>query len=564
MQVEGGAEVGAATFGRGKGGNLTINAKDIQLISSGLFASAESNSTGDAGNLTIKTNTLLVRDGAQVSVGTFSGGKGGNFTLDAKDVQLIGTSADGKFPSGLSTSAGLTSTGDAGDLTINTNTLLIKDGAQVNTGTFGSGKGGNLTVDAENIQLIGKSAVSPLVSGLFAQAEPDSTGDAGDLTINTNTLLVRDGAQVNAGTFGSGKGGNLTVNAENIQLISSGLFASAESKSTGDAGDLTINTNILLVKDGGQIGAGTFGAGEGGNLTVNAENIQLIGTNADNPEFPSALSTSAQPNSTGDAGDLTINTNSLLVQDGAAVSVQSVGTGTAGNMTVNARSIRLNNDALLTANTRSTKVDPNSEQATININSENLIMSRNSNIRTNATGENVIGGDININTNFLIGFENSDISANSANFRGGNVRVNAQGIFGIQFRDVASDNTSDITATGASSDLSGSVELITPEIDPNSGLVELPAISVDTEVAQGCYSPSYAQSKFAIAGRGGLPTNPKDILTPDVTQIDWVSLKPSNNNRSLPPVATKPTTSTPKRIVEATGAMLNLHSQTYC
>ncbi len=560
LQIEGGAEVGAATRGAGKGGNLTINAKDIQLISSNLFASAQSNSTGDTGNLTIKTNTLLVRDGAQVNVGTFSDGKGGNLTLDAKDVQLIGISTDG-FPSGLSTSAGLTSTGDAGDLLIQTNTLLVRDGAQVNAGTFGSGKGGNLIVDAKDIQLIGRSAVGPLVSGLFAQAEPDSTRDAGDLTINTNSLLVQDGAQVSAGTFGSGKGGNLTVNAENIQLISSGLFASAESNSTGDAGDLTINTNTLLVKDGAQIAAGTFGVGEGGDLTVNAENIQLIGTNADNPEFPSALSASAQLNSTGDAGDLMINTNSLLVQDGAAVSVQSLGTGTAGNMTVNARSIRLNNNALLTANTRSTKVDPDSEQATININSENLIMSRNSNIRTNAIGENVTGGNINIDTDFLIGFENSDISANSANFRGGNVLINAQGIFGIQFRDVASDNTSDITATGASSDLSGSVELITPEIDPNSGLVELPTISVDTEVAQGCYSPDYAQSKFAIAGRGGLPANPKDILTPDATQIDWVSLKPSNNNRSLPPVTTKATTSTPKRIVEATDAVLNAKGQ---
>ncbi|MEH2010886.1 hypothetical protein [Nostoc sp.] len=67
----------------------------------------------------------------------------------------------------------------------------------------------------------------------------------------------------------------------------------------------------------------------------------------------------------------------------------------------------------------------------------------------------------------------------------------------------------------------------------------MPTTPVDTEVAEGCYSPGYAQNRFVITGRGGLPFNPKDILTPDAVQIDWVSLKPRNNNRSLPPV-TKP------------------------
>ncbi|MBD2732161.1 hypothetical protein H6G96_39450 [Nostoc sp. FACHB-892] len=76
-----------------------------------------------------------------------------------------------------------------------------------------------------------------------------------------------------------------------------------------------------------------------------------------------------------------------------------------------------------------------------------------------------------------------------------------------------------------------------------------------------CYTPGYAQSSFVNVGRGGLPPNPKDILTPEATRIDWVSVKPSNKKRSLPPVSIKPTTSTPKRIVEATGVTLNVFGQ---
>jgi large exoprotein involved in heme utilization and adhesion len=49
-------------------------------------------------------------------------------------VEVIGTSADGQFPSGLFTQA--LGEGDAGNLTIATGRLLVRDGAQVSAGTF--------------------------------------------------------------------------------------------------------------------------------------------------------------------------------------------------------------------------------------------------------------------------------------------------------------------------------------------------------------------------------------------------------------------------------------------
>ncbi|NEQ19313.1 MAG: S-layer family protein [Microcoleus sp. SIO2G3] len=570
LRLEGGAQVGTGTFGEGKGGSLSVDAQDVQLIgesadgqySSGLFAVAAPNSTGNAGDLTIKTNTLLVRDGARVSASTFGAGKGGSLSVDAQDVQIIGTSADGRFPSRLSASATPNSTGNAGDLTIKTNTLLVRDGAQVSASTFGEGKGGSLSVDAQDVQIIGISANGQYPSVLSASTE--STGDAGDLTIKTNTLLVRDGAQVQTGTRrGAGNGGSLRVDAQDVQVIgetadgqfSSGLFASATPNSTGDAGDLTIKTNTLLVRDGAQVTAGTSGAGNGGSLSVDAQDVQLIGTSA-NRRTVSALGTSAAPNSTGDAGDLTIKTNTMLVQDGAGVIVESRGTGTAGNMTLNARSIRLDNNALFSANTRSALVDPNREQATININSQDLIITRNSNIRTNATGANVFGGNININADVLVGIDNSDITANSADFRGGNVTINTQGIFGIQFRDIASPQTSDITATGATRELPGNVQIIGPDVDPTTGLVELPTDFVDRSdaIAQGC--PAAEGNSFVVTGRGGLPPNPEQQLDDDAEWLDRRRLVVAQQTRHPTPdtptaYIKNPTSPTP--IIEASG-----------
>jgi filamentous hemagglutinin family protein len=569
LLVRDGAQVGTSTYGAGKAGNLTVKADSVQLIGistdgkfpSALGASSAPGETGAAGDLTINTRVLLVRDGAQALAATFGSGNGGSLNVNASEsVQLIGTSADGQFRSGLIT--GTRGTGEAGDLTINTRQLLLRDGAQVSADTFGTGKGGNLTVNAtDSVQMIGESTNGEFSSSLSARASSRVTGDAGDLTINTRQLLLRDGAQVDVGTFGAGKGGNLTVNAtDSVQVIGysadsqfpTGLFTQTTRNATGDAGDLTINTRQLLLQDGGQVSAGTFSAGKGGNLTVNADTMQLIGSAA-NGQFTSGLFTQTTRNATGDAGDLMINTRELLVRDGAGVFVRSLGTGNAGNLTVDARSIRLDNNATLTADTRSQLTDPNQEQATINLRVKDLLLlSRGSNITTNARGENVIGGNININTDFLVAVKDSDISANSANFRGGRVIINATGIFGTQFRD-APTRESDITATGASPEYRGNVEINTPDIDPNTGVINLPSVPVDTELAQGCNSPNYAQSSFIITGRGGLPPNPKDILTPDAVQVDWVTLNPEIDKNSRTNISTNPNTTPPAPIVEATG-----------
>ena len=410
--------------------------------------------------------------------------------------------------------------------------------------------------------MIGRSEDDIIASRLTARAGLNLTGDAGNLTIRTNTLLVRDGAQIDVATFGEGNGGDLTVEAQDIQLIGRsknfmagrGLFASAEENSTGNAGNLTVKTNTLLVRDGAQVVANTFSQGNGGILTVEAQKIQLIGRSGG---FSSGFFAQATENSTGDARDLNINTGILQVIDEAGINVFSEGTGAAGNLTINADSIRLNNNALLTADTRSNKVDSQREQATININSNDLIMRRGSNIQTNAMDENVQGGNINIDADVIAAFENSDISANSDDFRGGNVIINTQGLFGIQFRPQETD-FSDITATGASEDLSGNVEIINPDIAPNIALVNLPSIPVETEVAQGCTAgSSIAQSRFDIIGRGGLPHLPNHALSADAVEVDLVTLKPEVNKPAATNVSTKPNTSTPKKIVEATGWVRN-------
>ncbi|MFN6558721.1 MAG: filamentous hemagglutinin N-terminal domain-containing protein [Nostoc sp. ChiSLP01] len=527
-----GAQIDAETYGTGKGGFLNVTAKDIQLIGSssdGRFPSGlltSTYSTGDAGNLKIDTQQLLVRDGALINTSTSGTGKGGSLTVTANDVQLIGESSDGYLKSRLFTTAAIGITGDAGDLTINTQHLLVRDGAFVDASTEGTGKAGSLTVNAKDVQLIGVSSDGRSGSGLNTSAKLGSTGDAGDLTINTQQLLVRDGAQIGAATSGAGKGGSLTLNAKDVQLIGttadskfpSGFFTTAYIGATGDAGNLTINTQQLLVRDGAKISAGTQSAGKGGSLTLNAKDVQLIGRSADG-SFSSGLF--ASTDSTGDAGDLKISSEKLLVQDGAIITVSSLDKGIAGNLNINADFIRLNNNASVDANTQAVNTDPSKEQATITVRSQDLLLLRNSNITTNASGENVIGGNININTDVLVAFDNSDISANSTDFRGGQVTINAKGVLGTQFRDVPTPN-SDITATGANQQLNGTVQLNTPQQDPTNGLEELPLEVVDaSQLINQNFCAKRGNSSFTLVGRGGLPPSPNTVLNNNTVWEDW-------------------------------------------
>ncbi len=192
LSISDGGDITTRSSNLGHGGDLTINAKDYVEVLGGSPTGRSTISTstlgsGDAGSMRINAGRLSIRDGGLVSTSTLGKGKGGNLTVNAdRSVELIGTSIDGRFFSALAASAESRSSGNAGDLTITTSDLLVQDGAQVSTGTFDTGKGGNLFVNASNkVELIGISTNGRTISALGASAQTGSSGNAGNLTIET-------------------------------------------------------------------------------------------------------------------------------------------------------------------------------------------------------------------------------------------------------------------------------------------------------------------------------------------------------------------------------------------
>jgi filamentous hemagglutinin family protein len=561
LTVQGGAQVSASTFGSGRGVDLTVNAWQLVHLEgnsenfnlpSGVFARVQPGATGDGGTITINIRQLIIKQGAQISTDTLGAGRAGNLIVRASEsVQLEGRTLDNQA-SGLFAQVGLSATGNGGDLSIETGQMSILGGAQISTSGRSGGQGGNLTINARDSILV--SGTSPIAddfsrSNILVSAEPGATRDAGKLEINTGLLAVENGARISADNFGIAQGGTATINVRQ-----------------------------LLIQNGGEVRAGSLkspqgiaGGGAGGTLTVNAtDSVDVIGTgNLGGTTFPSTLFTQTQ--TSGNAGNLTITTDNLNVQNGAEVTVSSTGTGQAGNLTIQASTVRLDNAKLIGETTS------NADGGNITLNLRELLALRNtSRISTSAGTASARGngGNIKINAPFIVSApnNNSDITANAFSGRGGRVDIDATGIFYLVPRsreelvrllgttdpsklDPVNLLTNDITAISQENpSLSGTVIINTPDVDPSRGLLQLPSNLVDpsNQIAQGCTPKAGGgMGSFVATGRGGIPPSPTEPLTAETVNADWITLDEDNQTQRGGDAVTR--TDEPTEIVEAQG-----------
>ncbi|NJN87137.1 MAG: hypothetical protein HC881_13625, partial [Leptolyngbyaceae cyanobacterium SL_7_1] len=219
---------------------------------------------------------------------------------------------------------------------------------RVSSLTAGVGNAGNIAIDAGSIEIRGIDLLDSSASNISSQANPNSTGNGGDVTITSDRLLAQGGGFVSVATFGSGAAGDLLIfSRESIDLIGgnpltntdSGLFATVEAGATGAGGNLTAATGRLTVLNGATVSASTFGEGDAGILTLRSDTIELAGTGFDGNS--SNIAVQSNPGATGDAGNLTIDANGIGARDGGFISSSTFGSGNAGDSTIRARVIDL-------------------------------------------------------------------------------------------------------------------------------------------------------------------------------------------------------------------------------
>ncbi|BAZ40853.1 hypothetical protein NIES4101_68140 [Calothrix sp. NIES-4101] len=454
---------------------------------------------------------------------------------------------------------------NGGAITIEADRVRVLDGARLSTDVIGPlippltptiGNAGDIFVTArESLEIRGTNP-GQFSSGIASSIQFLGIGEAGNIKINAGQLALSNGGTITsaiagnliAANAGQGIAGDITIQANDVQVsdpifdpfsqATSGITVAIGSNATGQGGNINLNANSLRVLNGGQITSSTDGRGAAGNVNLQVNNITVEGISqplTDGRILPSTIT--AASTTTSDAGSVSLVVNQLNVLNNGQISVSNTGGGNAGNLLVNANQIKLERGGSLLSEVSA------GDRGNITLNTDVLLMRYGSHINTNATGT-ATGGNITINAPIIIGLENSDITANAIEGAGGNIDITTQGLFGLEFRDQLTLE-SDITASSQFG-VSGTVQINNFGVDPNSGLVELPANVTDPsqQIATGCADTS--SNSFIATGRGGIPQNPSQELRSDRT---WSDVRDISAFRQTQPVQAKIST-TPENPTE--------------
>ena len=280
-----GAYIAASTFG-GAGGDVTVNASNsVELDAAFIATGTGIGNAGNAGNLTINTSRFTARDNGILTTTSFGAGRGGDITINASElveiysgnpvpltaISDVASAFGGVFTSGLGT-------GDAGELRVSTRRLILGSGAALAASSFAGGDGGAITINAtESMELVGNTPDGQRVSAITSVTEPGSTGNGGILRINTDRLILRDGGRVSIRARGTGKAGDLYVVANSILMDNEGGLEGTSE--TGVGGNFDVRSLTLQMRRNSFISATALGTGDnanGGNITIDTDTLVAL------------------------------------------------------------------------------------------------------------------------------------------------------------------------------------------------------------------------------------------------------------------------------------------------
>jgi len=562
-----GAQLIASTSGQGDGGSVAINARDVSFdgggtvfftdgsrldVVSGIFNDVNELGVGRGGDIRIDTKMLRLTNGSELSSSTYGRGNAGDVIINAGETVTIAgfkEAGDRTLSSGIFSNVQRGSQGNGGTVQITTDALLVANRAELDVGVFGQGNAGNVILDIRNIARFDNG-------NIFSNIE-EGSGQGGDIRVNSGSLFLQNSAEFVSSTRGQGNAGNVIIKARDVVSLDgatingpSGIVTNVRDEGIGQGGDIRIDSRSLLLTNGAELIASTFGQGDAGNILINAQDTVLFDGQSRDGFLSGAFSSVGTPGR-GDGGDIAITTRALFLKNGALLSSSSTGQGVAGSVAVRANLIQLDRKAGIQAETAL------GNGGNIKLDVQDLLLLRRGSRISTSAGTALAGGDggnITVNAKLVIAVpgENSDITANAFTGKGGRVDVTTQSLFGIQVRPRLTP-LSDITASSESG-VQGIVDITTPDIDPNRGLVQLPTGTIDpaSRIAQSCAAGRTASaSQFVATGRGGLPNSPDNALSNDVTVTRLAQTIP----HPIPASSSPRTNSPPIAIAEAQGAV---------
>ena len=520
LEVLGGGQLTTESSGATKGGNIVINAPEVtvdgqdgSLLTQIAAQTSSSNPLGAGGNIIIKSDSLDVLGGSQISVSTFGTAKAGTVdittgTMRVEDDSLISAnaspisggaggaggqvviSADSlDLNTGATISASTLGDANAGSINITAHSVSINNGS-VTTYSSGAGNGGDIQVHSDQLSLDGMfGSITALALGTNGRLP---AGHGGNVDIQTGSLEMRNDSAISVGTYGDGKAGNINITADSVLLdtghpqpgIIPGISSFASNllvNGRGSGGDVVINTGSLTLHNNMMISAATSTIGTGGNIDITASSVLV----------DSGASIQSSSEGLGRAGTVQLQSSgSIQLASGGSISTSAPKSG-AGDILITAGSELQLTDSAITA-----QAGPGGG-GNINVTAPNLVYLLRGSLDARAVGD---GGNLSIQTTPFV-INQGGLISKSSSANGGNISIFSQAFL--------QSNT--LIDSSAPFGIPGTVLVTAPDVDLSASLIPLPSSLLDAEsqMRPDCaVRLSGEVSSFVLLGRGGLPVEP--------------------------------------------------------
>jgi filamentous hemagglutinin family protein len=332
-----------------------------------------------------------------------------------------------------------------------TDGLELRNGAQITTSTFGTGKGGDIAITAPSILLEGDSFddTASIASETFSS---DPGGIGGSIILHADSLTLNAAAQISTSTFGAANAGKIDITASTLRLVGSDfaltqIMANAnpfESSDAGAGGDIVIHANAIEIDNGAGLTALTTGSGNAGTIDIHTRSLTMRGGGIG---VTTAFS--------GNGGAVRIQADRVTMDQingiPSVITALTAGDGLGGSITLNiSSSLQLFNGALISSDTFSP-----SDGGSINIHAGSISLDKGSSIACSSpvdvgrAGEIVVQADHSILLN-----HDSFISTSAPGSSGGNITVDA----GSEIRILHSQITAGAGLDG------GNISLTAPQL----------------------------------------------------------------------------------------------------
>jgi filamentous hemagglutinin family protein len=301
IELRNGSQLLTSTLGDGDAGQIRVVASDHLNLSGnfhglrpgGIFSNSFgiSGVLGNAGAILIDTPSLEIADGARINTATKSNGRGGDVTINADFITISGQLprkpteavfglgnqlASGIFTSSIANTLCSGACGDAGRVSIATGSLIMNNGSQIDSGTSSSGRGGDVLINATGSISISGRLNDGTPSGIFSRTlgSASGSGQGGHISLQADQVQLSNGASISAQSSGPGNAGNITISVADSLISRNSTVNTSTTQS--DGGNITITAGNMLKLDRSEITTKVQGgAGNGGNITIDPPTVLI-------------------------------------------------------------------------------------------------------------------------------------------------------------------------------------------------------------------------------------------------------------------------------------------------